>query len=215
MNKTTYSYGRSVNDGSGHSFQKKRQFMIDDKIIDACKKNDRRAQEKLYEWVYVKLMPTCMRYHKNEEDARAILNLGFVKICKNLDKLKENTPFEAWVRRIVMNTIIDEFRKNKNYMQLVDSKETDRELEIQGLSVDNSVWSKLEMDVLMGLLKRLPDVSRKVFNLYVIDGYTHKEIGEMLEISDGTSKWHLSNARKLLREMVIKLRKSENREMWA
>lgn len=189
--------------------------MIDDSIIEACKKNDRRAQEKLYEWVYVKLMPTCMRYHRNEEDARAILNLGFVKICKNLDKLKEKTPFEAWVRRIVMNTIIDEFRKNKNYLQLVDSKETDRELEVHGLSVDNSVWSKLEMDILMGLLKRLPEVSRKVFNLYVIDGYTHKEIGELLDISDGTSKWHLSNARKLLREMVEKLRKSENNEMWA
>ncbi|MBN4077687.1 RNA polymerase sigma factor, partial [bacterium AH-315-C20] len=194
---------------------RKLQFMIDDQLIDACKKNDRRAQEKLYEWVYVKLMPTCMRYHRNQEDARAILNLGFVKICKNLDKLKENTPFEAWVRRIVMNTIIDEFRKNKNYLQLVDSKETDRELEIHGLSVENSVWSKLEMDVLMGLLKRLPEVSRKVFNLYVIDGYTHKEIGELLDISDGTSKWHLSNARKLLREMVNKLRKSENNEMWA
>ena len=184
------------------------------KIIEACRKNDRRAQEKLYEWCYVKLMPTCMRYHKNEEDARNVLNLGFVKICKNLDKLKEGTPFEAWVRRIVMNTIIDEFRKNKNYLQLVDQKETDRELEIHGLSVDNGVWSKLEMDVLMGLLKRLPDVSRKVFNLYVIDGYSHKEIGDMLDISDGTSKWHLSNARKLLREMVIKLRQSENREMW-
>ncbi|MEX1001516.1 MAG: sigma-70 family RNA polymerase sigma factor [Crocinitomicaceae bacterium] len=187
----------------------------EDKIIEACRKNDRRAQEKLYEWCYVKLMPTCMRYHKNEEDARNVLNIGFVKICKNLDKIKKDAPFEAWVRRIMMNTIIDDFRKNKNYTQLVDQKETDRELEIHGLSVDNSVWSKLEMDVLMGLLKRLPDVSRKVFNLYVVDGYSHKEIGDMLGISDGTSKWHLSNSRKLLREMVIKLRKSENLEIWA
>lgn len=191
------------------------EYMIDHSIIEACRKNDRRAQEKMYEWCYVKLMPTCMRYHRNEEDARSILNLSFVKICKNLDKLKEGTPFEAWVRRITMNTIIDEFRKNKNYLQLVDAKETDRELEIHVTSVENGVWSKLEMDVLMGLLKRLPDVSRKVFNLYVIDGYTHKEIGNMLEISDGTSKWHLSNARKLLKEMVAKIGRSENREMWA
>ncbi len=188
--------------------------MIDKQIIEACKLNDRRSQEKLYEWYYVKVMPTCMRYHKNEEDARNVLNIGFVKVCKNLDKLKENTPFEAWVRRIVMNTIIDEFRKNKNYLKLVDQKETDRELEIAGTSVENGVWSKMEMDVLMGLLKRLPEVSRKVFNLYVIDGYTHREIGDMLEISDGTSKWHLSNARKLLREMVNKLRKIDNQEAW-
>jgi RNA polymerase sigma-70 factor (ECF subfamily) len=189
--------------------------MVDHKIIEGCRKNERRAQEKLYEWCYVKLMPTCMRYHRNEEDARSVLNLSFVKICKNLDKLKESTPFEAWVRRIVMNTIIDEFRKNKNYLKLVDAKETDRELEIHVTTVENSVWSKLETDVLMGLLKRLPDISRKVFNLYVIDGYTHKEIGNLLDISDGTSKWHLSNARKQLKEMVHKLRKSENREMWA
>lgn len=189
--------------------------MVDHEIIEGCRRNERRAQEKLYEWCYVKLMPTCMRYHRNEEDARSILNLSFVKICKNLDKLKESTPFEAWVRRIVMNTIIDEFRKNKNYLKLVDSKETDRELEIHVTSVENGVWSKLETDVLIGLLKRLPDISRKVFNLSVIDGYTHKEIGKLLDISDGTSKWHLSNARKQLREMVNKLRKSENREMWA
>lgn len=194
----------------------KQNNMVDKSIIDKCKANDRRAQEKMYEWYYVKLMPTCMRYHRNEEDARHILNIGFVKICKNLDKLKENTPFEAWVRRIVMNTIIDEFRKNKKYLQLVDCKETDRELETMGTSVENSIWSKLETDVLMGLLKRLPDVSRKVFNLFVIDGYSHKEIGTMLEISDGTSKWHLSNSRKLLREMVNKLRSNENqRASWA
>ena len=190
--------------------------MIDQSIIDKCKVNDRRAQEKLYEWFYVKLMPTCMRYHKNEEDARHILNIGFVKMCKNLDKLKDGTPFEAWVRRIVMNTIIDEFRKNKKYIQLVDNKDTDRELELAGTTVENSIWSKLETDVLMGLLKRLPDVSRKVFNLYVIDGYSHKEIGAMLDISDGTSKWHLSNARKLLRGMVEKLQNNERqRAAWA
>lgn len=184
-------------------------------IIDACKKNDRRAQEKLYEWCYVKLMPMCARYHRNEEDARNILNIGFVKICKNLDTISAETPFEAWARKIIKNTIIDEFRKTKNYTTLVDMKETDRELEIQSQRVENNVWSKLETDILMGMLKKLPDVSRKVFNLYVIDGYSHKEIGNLLSISDGTSKWHLSNARKMLQEMVIKLKNSEEERAWA
>ena len=108
--------------------------MIDKKIIEDCKKNDRRAQEKLYEWCYVKLMPMCARYHKNDEDARHILNIGFVKICKSLDKVGE-APFEAWVKRIIKNTIIDEFRKTKNYTQLVDIKETDRELEIKSIKL--------------------------------------------------------------------------------
>lgn len=187
--------------------------MIEQNIIEDCKKNNRRAQEKLYEWCYVKLMPMCARYHKNDEDARHVLNIGFVKICKNLHKIGD-APFEAWVRRIMKNTIIDEFRKTKNYTQLVDFKETDRELEIKSVKVENSVWSKLETDILMGMLKRLPDVSRKVFNLFVIDGYSHREIGDMLEMSEGTSKWHLSNARKLLKEMVIKLQKAEDERMW-
>lgn len=187
---------------------------MDKALLEACQKNDRRAQEKLYEWCYVKLMPMCARYHKNDEDARHVLNIGFVKIVKNLDKLGE-APFEAWIRRIMKNTIIDEFRKTKNYVELIDIKETDRELDLKSNKVENSVWSKLETDILMGMLKRLPEVSRKVFNLYVIDGYTHKEIGQMLEMSDGTSKWHLSNARKLLREMVLKLQKAEDERIWS
>ena len=85
---------------------------------------------------------------------------------------------------------------------------------MKAINVENSVWSKLETDLLMGMLKRLPDVSRKVFNLFVIDGYSHKEIGGMLDMSDGTSKWHLSNARRLLREMVIKLQKAEDERVW-
>lgn len=189
--------------------------MVDKALIELCLKNDRRAQEKLYEWCFIKLMPMCARYHKNEEDARHVLNISFVKICKNLDKLKKDTPFEAWTRRITKNTIIDEFRKTKNYNQLIETKEFERELEIKSPKIENSVWSKLETEVLMGMLKKLPDVSRKVFNLYVIDGYTHKEIGNLLSISDGTSKWHLSNARKKLQFMVISLRDAENKRMWA
>ncbi|MDX1349707.1 MAG: sigma-70 family RNA polymerase sigma factor [Putridiphycobacter sp.] len=189
--------------------------MINQALIDSCRKNDRKAQEKLYEWCYVKLMPMCARYHKNEEDARHVLNIGFVKICKNLDKLKEDAPFEAWAKRIIKNTIIDEFRKTKNYLQLVETKEFDRELEIKSVNVENTVWSKLETDLLMGMLRKLPDVSRKVFNLYVIDGYSHKEIGDLLSISDGTSKWHLSNARKKLQMMVNALNEAEDQRMWS
>jgi len=189
--------------------------MIDQALIDLCRKNDRKAQEKLYEWCYVKLMPMCARYHRNEEDARHVLNIGFVKICKNLDKLKEDAPFEAWAKRIIKNTIIDEFRKTKNYVKLIETKEFDRELEVKAPKIENSVWSKLETDLLMGMLRKLPDVSRQVFNLYVIDGYSHKEIGSLLSISDGTSKWHLSNARKKLQLMVSTLNEAENQRMWS
>ncbi|MFK8038444.1 MAG: RNA polymerase sigma factor [Crocinitomicaceae bacterium] len=189
--------------------------MVDQSLIDLCRKNDRKAQEKLYEYCYVKLMPMCARYHRNEEDARHVLNIGFVKICKNLDKIKKDAPFEAWAKRIIKNTIIDEFRKTKNYTKLIETKEFERELEVKSPKVENSVWSKLETDILMGMLRKLPDVSRKVFNLYVIDGYSHKEIGGLLSISDGTSKWHLSNARKKLQLMVLSLQEAEDKRMWS
>ena len=181
--------------------------MVDKALIELCLKNDRRAQEKLYEWCFIKLMPMCARYHKNEEDARHVLNISFVKICKNLDKLKEDTPLEAWTRRITKNTIIDEFRKTKNYNQLIETKEFERELEIKSPKIENSVWSKLETEVLMGMLKKLPDVSRKVFNLYVIEGYPHKEIANILNITESTSRSNLVKARTRLKELLAPIYK--------
>ena len=150
------------------------------------------------------LMPICFKYHKNEENARAALNMAFLKVCTKLDTLGEAVPFEAWAKRITLNVIIDDFRKNKKYKEKVTTRETDRELDYYSTtSSTNASVTTFEMEKLNGLIDRLPEISKKVFDLYINQGYSHKEIGEKLEISNGTSKWHLSNARKILRGLIV------------
>jgi RNA polymerase sigma-70 factor (ECF subfamily) len=156
-------------------------------------------------------MPVCFRYHNNEEDARSSLNLGFMKILKGLENVEDDVNFPAWSKRIIVNTLIDEYRKKRNYTSRVKSKETERELDVEGSAETNEAESNFGYESLLKLIKELPDVSQKVFNLYVIEGYNHKEIGDLLGISEGTSKWHLSTARKVLREKLEKIEINQQR----
>lgn len=179
---------------------------IDEKFVKACKQNDRHAQRQLYEYCFKTLMPICLRYHNNEEDARSSLHLAFLKINNSMGDLNlENLNFRAWIKRITTNTLIDEYRKNKKYQTHYNLKETERELDVLSSPDENEASSNFGCDSILQLMKELPPVSAHVFNLYVIDGYSHKEIAELLGFSDGTSKWHLSTARKLLREKLEKL----------
>lgn len=181
-------------------------------ILKACKRDDRRAIQFLYEHCFKKLMPVCFRYHNNEEDARASLNLGFMKILKGLETVDGDVNFSAWSKRIMVNTLIDEYRKKKNYTNHVTAKETERELDIEAAPAVNDAENGLGYENLMKLVGELPEISGKVFNMYVIDGFNHKEIGDLLGISEGTSKWHLSTARKLLRDKLEKI-ESYNQRM--
>ncbi len=166
---------------------------------------DRRGQFQLYKSCFNLLMGVCIRYKKNEEDAAAVLNAGFLKILNNLDKYKTETPFEAWARRIMINTIIDDFRKNRKVKELIEHTDF-TDTETFGDLVDYNIADQLfDAEQLEGFIRQLPSVSRKVFNLSVIDGYSHKEISEMLGMSEGTSKWHLSSARKKIRDMLQKV----------
>lgn len=156
-------------------------------------------------------MPVCYRYHNNEEDARSSLNLGFMKILKGLETVDEDLNFNAWSKRIIVNTLIDEYRKKKNYNSRVSTKETERELDFESVHESNEAESNFGYESLLKLITELPEVSQKVFNLYVIEGFNHKEIGELLGISEGTSKWHLSTARKVLREKLEKIEMNQQR----
>lgn len=181
-------------------------------IIKACKRDDRKAIQKLYEYCFKKLMPVCYRYHKNDEDARSSLNLGFMKILRGFETVEETVNFDAWSKRIMVNTLIDEYRKTKNYTGHINSKENEWELDNQAEPTQNEAESGLGYENLMKLVNELPTINGKVFNLYVIDGYNHREIGELLGISEGTSKWHLSTARKLLRDK-LELIENENKRL--
>ena len=181
-------------------------MQITPEILKACLRDDRKAMKQLYVYCFKLLMPVCFKYHSNEEDARSSLNLGFMKIIKSLDTiLKDEVNFNAWSKRVMVNTLIDEYRKNKTYTTHVQGKETERELDFHAADVSNAGESQLGCENILKLISELPAISGKVFNLYVIDGYSHKEIGDLLEMSEGTSKWHLSTARKLLREKLEKL----------
>ena len=175
---------------------------INPQLITDCKKGDRRAQFQLYQSCFSTLMGVCMRYKKDEAEAASILNVGFLKILKNLDKKESHVPFQAWIRRIMINTVIDEFRKNRKVRELIEHTDFEDFHNHNDLVELNVADLKFDAEELEMMIKKLPPVSQKVFNLFAIDGYSHKEISEMLGISIGTSKWHMSSARKKLKEYI-------------
>lgn len=189
----------------------KKSMDITPEIIKSCISDDRKAINLLYEYGFRTLMPVCFRYNKNEEDARAAYNVGFIKILNGLAKLDENANFNAWSRRIMVNSLIDEYRKNKKYNERIYKSDSDAELDYYSTGTENEAESNMGLENIMELIKELPEMTGRVFNLFVIDGYSHKEIAEQLEMSEGTSKWHLSTARKMLREKLERLENQNQR----
>ncbi|MEZ4958031.1 MAG: RNA polymerase sigma factor [Saprospiraceae bacterium] len=185
--------------------------MVNEQLRLDAQRGDRRAQYQLYQRCFNVLMSVCMRYRKSEEEAAAMVNMGFLKIIQNLGKYQEPVPFEAWIRRIMINTLIDDFRKNRKVNELIENRDFSDTDNQKGLVEFNTADLDFDASDLEAMIHQLPSMSRKVFNLYAIDGYTHKEIGELLDISDGTSKWHLSFARSKLKEMMEKKKKSDIR----
>ena len=155
-------------------------------------------QEELYSRFSPRMYAVCLRYAGNAEEAEDILQEGFIKIFKKLDSFRSEGSFEGWVRRIFVNTAIEHFRRKK-YLQPVTEKE---ETSIEGQY--NSVLDNLAERDILGLVQQLSPGYRTVFNMYVVEGYTHKEIADMLGISEGTSKSQLSRAKVILQEMVRK-----------
>lgn len=185
---------------------------ISPQLLKACIDDDRKAQSELYRLCFGMLMAVCMRYHSQEEDAVAALNQGFLKILNNLDKRKDHVPFEAWIRRIMINTLIDEFRKNKKRKSLMESTELEEIREVQVRHVDyNTADQEFDAESLERMIQALPPMSRQVFNLFAIDGFSHQEISEQLGISVGTSKWHVSSARQTIQKRMIALEKKNER----
>jgi len=177
-------------------------MQISQDLLKGCKKGDRKAQYQLFRLCFDTLMGVCLRYQREESEALAVLNLGFLKILDNLGRYSPEVPFEAWIRRIMINTVIDEFRKNRRVRELMEYRDFSDEQNTGDWAEFDEAEQALNADQLTGMLQSLPSVSSKVFNLFAIDGYSHREIAEMLQISEGTSKWHVSFARKRLQEMA-------------
>lgn len=170
----------------------------DPQLIQDCLRQDRSAQERLYKACFGTLMGICRRYHRDREEAISALNLGFFKILSNLSKYRPEVPFQAWISRIMINAIIDEFRRSQRYKQAhvaVDFTEQTAYHEEQPFQRGEY---QLDAEEVEQLLHRLPPTTRQVFNLFAMDGYSHKDIGQLLGITEGTSKWHVAEARKQL-----------------
>jgi RNA polymerase sigma factor (sigma-70 family) len=167
-------------------------------IINGCLKGNRRDQELLYRRHAPKLYSVCLQYSSNDEEARDILQEGFIKVFENLVHYKHEGSFEGWVRKIIVNTALEKFRSKHNLYR-VDDIDTIPEPDAEP---DNNDYAGLEAVDLMEIIRELPPKYRMVFNLYAIEGYSHKEISQMIKISEGTSKSNLSRARVILQRRV-------------
>ena len=169
-----------------------------EEIIKECLSGNRHFQELLYRRYSPRFYAVSLQYAGNTEEARDILQESFIKIFENLESFNHNGSFEGWMRRIVVNTALERYR-NRYYLNRVDDIEAAEEPVTDPGETD---FAGLEAYDLLKMIMELPPKYRMVFNLYAIEGYTHKEISEMLRISEGTSKSNLSRARDILQRKV-------------
>ncbi len=145
------------------------------------------------------MMSLCLRYTKNEADALEVLNTGFYKVYKNINKYDVNkATLYTWIRTIIINSCLDFIRAKSGQTEL---KELDQ---AAGVDLPPDVFAKMSATEILQLVRQLPPATQAVFNLYVMEGYNHREVAQVLGISDGTSKWHLSEARKILQQLIYK-----------
>lgn len=165
-------------------------------LIKGCVEGDRRMQEMLYQRFSPKMYAISLRYAGNTEDAQDILQDGFVKVFRNLTMYRGDGSFEGWMRRIFVNTAIEHYRRQVQTFSVTEGHENSMEAK------DISVLDSLSMKDLMAIIQELSPGYKTVFNLYVIEGYTHKEIAEMIGISEGTSKSQLARAKGILQDII-------------
>ena len=173
---------------------------IDKSLIESCLKKERAGQNQLYKELFSYLMNICMRYKNDYDTAGASLNAIYLKVLDNLDKFRKDDYFIAWVKRIAVNHLIDEYRKEQRTSKTTTYLEDNKAIES---NIFHSKEAEMESDYLLEMIKGLPPMTQQVFNLYAIDGYKHREIAELLEMSENTSKWHLREARKKLQAKIL------------
>jgi RNA polymerase sigma factor (sigma-70 family) len=173
------------------------------KLINLCIKQERKAESALYKYCFTKLMPVCYKYYQNKDDIVEQVNKAYFKILNSLKTYDKEKSFDAWIKTIMVNTIIDEFRvNNKRNSLFIDKSTEDIETTFHPFDL-NQAEAKLTADDINIHVQQLPEASKLVFNLFAVEGYNHKEIAEKLGISEGTSKWHVNNARTILKRKLI------------
>ncbi|RDI56529.1 RNA polymerase sigma factor [Flavobacterium glaciei] len=164
-----------------------------DQIIADCKKNDPKAQEQLYQLFSKKFFGVCLKYSSSYEDAQDNLQDGFLIVFRKIEQFSGKGSFEGWAKRIMINNALQKY-KGVRYMEVINENIPEEDVEIDD--------DQIPIEYLMQIIQELPDQYRLVFNLYVLDGYSHKEIAEMLTIATGTTKSNLARARMILKEKI-------------
>lgn len=168
----------------------------DDVLLQGCLQEHRLAQKYLYQRYGGYMLSICMRYAGSRDEAREILNAAFFKVFKSIGQYKGQGSLKAWIAKVVLYSSIDWVRSQVNYRRRMDYN-VEKEA-----TADNTALQQLALDELLALIQQLPPKSRMVFSLFAIEGYSHKEAAEALGISEGTSKWHLSEAKKRLQKLL-------------
>lgn len=164
-------------------------------LIENCKINDTKAQGELYKLFSSKLFSICLKYSRNYAEAEDNLQDAFLTIFNKIGQYKHKGSFEGWIKRITVNTVLQRYRNDKVF-DIVNENNIEDEI----IEVDDD--ENFSLDFLLQIIQKLPDRYRLVFNLYVLDGYSHKDIAEMLNINVGTSKSNLARARQILKQNI-------------
>ncbi len=169
------------------------------KLVRECKRNNPRFQKLLFEQYAPKMLGVCMRYFQDKNEAQDALMEGFVKVFSNIEKFRSEGSFEGWIRKIMVNTSLNMHRKNLKHYYHVDIDET-----LERIADERQTYDHLQVEDMLKMIQSLPSGYRLVFNLYEIEGYSHREIGEQLGVSENTSKSQLRKARLKLQQMLNK-----------
>lgn len=168
-------------------------------LLEGCRAGDRKMQEMLYRQTASGMLAVCMRYSRDRMEAEDVLQLGYIKVFQKVGEYRGEGAFEGWIRKIMVNTAIESYRKNLRTIAAVSFEEMNEQ------PYTDFDFSRMGMQDLLGLIQKLSDGYRIVFNMYVMEGYSHKEIAQTLDISEGTSKSQLFRARAILKEEIIKM----------
>ncbi len=177
------------------------EWKPEENLLQRCVRGDQKAQMKLYEECYGLLMTMARSYYKNREDCTMHVNTAFMKILSNLSEFKGQGSFEGWCRIIMRRVLIDEWRKEKKFKGMFSDNESTNSMDLS-----EAVYNKAETDLgeeeVREILFRLPEATRLIFNLFALEGYSHAEIAAQVQISEGTSRWHVNEARKRLKDLI-------------
>jgi RNA polymerase sigma-70 factor (ECF subfamily) len=182
--------------------------MTEELIVEKCKAGDKKAFAFLYNTYAPKMLGVCFRYAKSREEAEDMLQEGFIKLFQKIDTFKGSGSFEGWMRRVIVNTAINYYKTQIKYNSTLNVENSDLTF-VENDHSENSSGSDIPQNKLLEMIQQLPEGYKMIFNLYVMDGYTHQEISEILNISINTSKSQLFKARNMLRTKVEEYRKQQ------